>query len=353
MIENKLLNPSNVDPVMELPHAAQDIPLWTEYCYFFGYDPEAQMGVSIHAGREPSDTSIWRATISIYLPGENLLVAKYCGRDGHARGAGAGPLRVTCVEPMRLWTVEFDGLCQATTRSASTNAAHPDSPSELVKFFLTFEGAAPFWDMNALMQNQSWASYHWEQICSIKGQLTVGGKTTNISAMGVRDHSSGPRDYGPLLSNFWVNALFPDGAALHGVNSRCEEEGTEIRMGYIFRNDGSPLENCELVELPHVCTLDTPAGSVARDPLTDPDVRKFRFVLNTKDGLEEVEGELLHTASTTYLSPNDELLGTDFTQLTKGQPKASQLAESPARFTWRGQTGYGGVERIARLVALK
>lgn len=353
MINDSLLNPFGVDPAMELPHQPQPVPLWTEFCYFFAYDADAQMGISIHAGTDPSDPRIWRATIAMYLPGEDLLVAKYCGRDGHSRGAGAGPLRITCVEPMRLWTVTFDGLCQATTRPESMSGAHRDSPHELASFCLTFDGAAPLWDIHARMKEQSWGSNHWEQICTVRGSMTLRGETTSIAGTGVRDHSCGPRDYGPVISNFWTNMLFPDGTAFQAQLTRSEGLGSEIRGGYIFRGDGSALEVGELVDCPDVGSLNTPKASVERDPLDDPSLKNYRFVLKTKAGLEEVEGELLHSAATTYVAPNDELLGTDFTQLQKGQPRVTQLTESPVRYRWRGMIGYGGRERIARIDTLK
>jgi hypothetical protein len=204
-----------------------------------------------------------------------------------------------------------------------------------------------------MMQKQSWGSHHWEQICRVSGSMSARGSTTAFAGVGNRDHSCGPRDYGPVIGNYWSNLQFPDGTAFMAQLTRSANLGTEIRHGYIFRNDGSPLEVGELLECPHVGTLDTPAASQAADPMSDPALRHFRFVLKTKKGPEEVEGELLHSVGTTYLSPNDELLGTDFTQPNKGQPNALQLSESAARYRWRGQIGYGGRERVARIVTLK
>jgi len=352
MIDKNLLNPFNTDPAMELPHTPQDMPLWTEYCYFHGHDPVVDTGISLHMGREPYDSQIWRATLAIYMPGgEDLLVVKTSGRNGHSRGGGTGPLKVACVEPFRLWTVEFDGSVQHTTRTKNMAAAHPDSISEPAKLFLRFEGAAPMWDLHQFMEGQPWASGHWEQICRVTGEITYRGKTYSINGGGVRDHSHGPRDYGPVLSNFWTNMLFPSGAAIMAQTVRMED--VEIRNGYIFRNDGSPLEIIEVVEIPFIATLDTPPASVEKDPLVDDSIRNFTIVIKTKAGLEKIECELIHSVATTYISPNDELLGTDFTQLENGQPRVTQLTESVCKFHWNGETGIGNRERIARISTLK
>ena len=357
MIDDELINPFGVDPIVELPWQPEAVPLWTEYCFFFAYDLDTKTGVTIHIGREPFDPEIWRATMSIFMPGEELLVNKYSGRDGHARGPGAGPLRMSCVEPMRLWTVEFDGVARSISRSQSMSEACRDSSSEPIDFYLSFEGAAPIWDlhkrMSEVMDVQSWGSQHWEQICNVRGHLRRAGKTISFSGAGVRDHSCGPRDYGPVVSNFWANALFPSGKAVMAQLTRSEGLKTEIRNAYVFWADGTPLEIAELVGHPKVNTLETDERSVARDPLSDDSIRVFSIVIDTSRGQQVIEAELQHSAATTYLSPNDELLGTDFTQLDGEQERATQLTESATRYRWNGEVGVGVRERIARLSTLK
>ncbi|MET0988050.1 MAG: hypothetical protein ABW034_21850 [Steroidobacteraceae bacterium] len=353
MIDDAMINPFNTKPEAEFPHPIQPVPLWSEYNYFFGYDPVSQCGISMHVGREPYDPSIWRATFGIYLPGgEELLVAKCSGRDGHARGAGAGPIRVTCVQPFRLWTLEFDGTAQPASRAENMAAAHMDTPGERVRFFLRFEGAAPFWDLHALMKGQAWASEHYEQMCRVRGEIQFRGKTLAIDGGGVRDHSVGPRDYGAVVGDFWLNMLFENGAAIMAQTVRTEGNA-DIARGYVFRNDGNPLEITEVVEGPVVNTVDTPRRSVEKDPMMEEALRKFHFVIKTKRGLETIQGEIVHSVATSYIAPNDELLGTSFHLVDRGQPKALQLTESATIYTWNGVKGVGTRERVARIATLK
>ena len=339
MLDDKTINPFAMEPKSELPALPQAIPLWTEYCYFHCHDPVVNTGISVHMGREPYDSQIWRATLGIYVPGgEELLVTKVAGRDGHARGGGAGPLRVTCVEPFRLWTLEFDGAVQPVSRAHNMAAAHVDTPSELAKCFLRYEGVSPMWDLHQHMTDQPWASAHFEQICRVSGEITFRGKTYPINGGGVRDHSHGPRNYAGVVSDFWINALFENGASMMVQTVRIENQGaqTEIRNGYLFRNDGTPLEVVEIVE----------------GPVADESLRKFRFVTKTKRGLETVEGEIVHSFATSYIEPNDELLGTSFHLIDQGKPHALQLTESAANFTWNGIKGVGNRERVARISTL-
>jgi hypothetical protein len=243
--------------------------VWTEFCFFFACDPDAGAGISIHAGREPEDPSIWRVTIGVILPGgRELLIAKRSGRNGDRRGAGAAGFKASCIEPMRLWTVGYDGTMIRCSREDLCRCAAVDDVGELAAFALSFEAAAPLWDLRKQMAGQSWAAGHWEQICRVRGEIQVGGRRLEIrNGFGVRDHSHGPRDYAGVLGNFWVNALFDDGRAVMLQHPVSEKLSSEIRHGYVYWNDGSPLEVVELLDASAVCVADTPDGHEAADPL--------------------------------------------------------------------------------------
>jgi hypothetical protein len=353
MISDNLLNPFGTDPRTELPIAPVDQPLWTEYFYFHCYDPDQDTGISMHMGREPHDPSLYRATMGIYVPGgDELLSVKTIGRGGHARGGGTGILDVTCVEPLRLWTVEFDGMVQPSTRSENMSSSHRDSVAIPAKVYLRYEARGPYWDLHAHMHGQKWGSEHYEQLCKVTGEIEFGGKTYPINnGFGIRDHSRGPRDYAPVVSNLWANFSFPSGACI--MVQYLVVDGSEIVKAYIFRGDGSPLEVVEVVETPYISTRETPDHSCEKDPLLDPSLKQFKLVLKSSKGLETIEGELLHSFATTYISPNDELIGTALDVIDRGQSEALQLTESACKYTWNGEVGYGTRERVIKLRALK
>ncbi len=354
MLDTALLNPFGIDPRDELPHPPEDKPNWTEYYYFFGFDRQTDHAVSVHIGREPTDPDIWRAVIGIYSPGGKLLVGRYFGRDGAIDGPGAGPMRVRCQEPMRRWALSFDGLLEQSDRVALSNRPHPSAIAALAKFDLVFEGAAPMWDLGKSDLSKGFVfvvddtreeskSHHWEQICKVHGSLTLGGKTLAFSGGGNRDHSFGPRDYTPMVSSMWVNAYFPSGKALMLMGTRVGP--FFIQGGYVFRNDGSPLETVRFIEAPAGDGDATPPASIPADPLADPARRHFRVVVATAAGEEIITGELTHALSSTNLSPNHELLGTDLAFPGKG----FQFCECPTRYSWNGEEGMGHFERITQL----
>jgi hypothetical protein len=346
VIEDHLLNPYHHEPQTELPHQpVAGIANWTEHYTFYGYDLGPQVGVHVHVGRLPADPRIWRAVIQVYLPGDELLVAKYHGRDGDSRGPGAGPFKATCIEPLRRWWIDFDGALFSTTRAVVMREVLRDGPAEPVSFHMELDAAGPlFGRAEDLSEGRSSSTFHSEQICHMRGFVKYRGQQLELNGMGVRDHSSGPRDYGPVIADIWFHGLFPSGKIVQTQVVRFER--ASYQTGYIFRGDGRPHEMCEILKHPRVNVADTPARSMAADPLADPD-RKFNIVLKSQQGEEVIEAELLHSGVITYFKPVEELLGTAL-----DRPDGIQMCEAPVRLCWNGEVGVGIRERVARTYTL-
>ena len=325
-------------------------------------DEETDYGVSIHIGRDCDDPDIFRASMAIFLPDGEMLTGMYRGRDGSRYGPGAGPLKVTCIEPMRLWMAEFDGLTHRVHRSEMMNGVAKDAPTEVASFRVLFEAASPIWDLDkagiartmvlvvgdvSQDDHESKRSHHWQQVGRSRGEITVGGKSIRIKGAGMRDHTYGARDYASINGGAWFNGVFPNGMSFMAMATRVG--GNFIKGGFIFRNDGTPLEIIDLLKQPTVGDVDTPAESFTADILKDDEWNSFDIVLGTKDGEETIEVETRHGIPVTYFTPAYEILGTDFSRTVGG----SQMSECPARFQWRGMKGIGMIERIACIAHLR
>jgi hypothetical protein len=342
VISDALINPFKHDPETELPHKPVKLENWTEHYFFYGYDPTAGIGMNVHIGRLPADPGIWRGVIQMYLPGgEELLVAKYHGRDGDLRGPGAGPIKISCVEPLRRWTVDFDGAAFNTTRATLMREVLRDGPAESVAFHMYFDAAGPLFGRNEdLSEGRSSSTFHSEQICHMRGYFKYRGKYLALKGMGVRDHSSGPRDYGPVIGDIWFHSLFPSGKVIAVQVVRFEK--FEYKTSYIFRGDGTPLEMLEIIEHPHVNDKSAAPKSLCADPLSEK-ARNFRIVLQSKAGQELLDVELLHSHAITYVAPMEEFIGTALYR-----PDGVQMCEAPARVTCGGEVGMALRERVAR-----
>ncbi|MET0986448.1 MAG: hypothetical protein ABW034_13680 [Steroidobacteraceae bacterium] len=346
------------DLSVDFPYPPEDVPLWTEHYMFFGYDAAPGVGLFLHLGRETFDHRQWRINVMVYLPNEELMVVKCRGPNGHARGPGAGPVRVTCIEPGQLWLIEFDGAAQRIKRRNNNVSLLTDGTVEQMQFSILLEGAAPLWTYDALkgdvMKDQSWGKHHFEQICSVRGDFNIGGKRLTMNGSGIRDHSPGARDYAPVVSDFWINGLFPSGKVFNATHVRCDYPGispdspsANIRYAYILDPAKSAVQLVDVLQGPPLNDLQTPEKSVPCDAMAEG-LRNFTVVLKTPSGQEQIEVEVLHSVATTYVSPSEELIGTDLTD-----PNSLQLLTCPARFRWNGEVGYGIRERIARIHTLK
>jgi len=103
-------NPYHVDPAEDLTHKVPgDVALWSENYFFQCYDPAAQVGIWTHLGRTPHDPAIWRALVTVYLPGGALLVSKTYGRgpeDDGVAGLRQAPMSMR-VSPYLLSLVDW------------------------------------------------------------------------------------------------------------------------------------------------------------------------------------------------------------------------------------------------------
>lgn len=228
MIHDSLINPFDNTEESDLPHTPLDIPKWTEHYFFYGYDAKNQLGMCVHIGRLQEKPEIWRSVLQIYLPDEELLVLKSYGR-GDARGPGAGPLKITCIEPFRLWTVDFDGPAFSTTRSVLTREVLRDGPAELVNFHMMFEAAGPLQALEPgkeLTDKMSVAAFHTSQVMHMRGDIHYRDKHVRLNGVGVRDHSDGPRDYGPVYGDAGFTHCFP-------VEKSCTRQRWRLRISFI------------------------------------------------------------------------------------------------------------------------
>ncbi|MHB8463352.1 MAG: DUF7065 domain-containing protein [Acidimicrobiales bacterium] len=355
MIPAEILNPFGVDRRWDTPHPPVSIENWTEYYYLFAFDLSANIGISVHVGRLLSDLSVWRGILYVFLPDGEILAHKCAGRDGHARGPGAGPFRATCVEPLRLWTLDFDGVLQRTDRTSLSNGILTDGLDELVSFHITLEAASPFFSAVRPTSDAAttWTHHHHEQICRARGEMMVQSTHYDFEGMGVRDHSSGPRSSADVMGAYWANVLFPVTGRTAHVLLLSRESGDlntsflgskTTKAGYVYWGDGSPLEIVEELECPSVCDENTPLRSVPRDVLMNDRLRKFTMVLETSRGPQTMEAERIHAVSTTYVPPSEEIGGTDVNRVD-----ALQQSKTVMRVTWDGEVGYGQSDNLTAM----
>jgi hypothetical protein len=332
-------NPYHVDPQEDLTHKVPgDVALWSENYFFQCYDPAAQVGIWTHLGRTPHDPAIWRALVTVYLPGGALLVSKTYGRgpqDDGVAGPHNGTLAFRCDEPLTTWTVRAETMARPTTRvelagGLLDGGLLADGAVVPVAFEYRFDALTPMWDLGAAdMSGQSWALTHYEQAGKVSGRLQCGETAYELSGTGMRDHSHGPRNFAHFRRGSWVHAEFPSGRVFAAL--RMWTNDGEVALNRAFISEDGKLREATPVDLP---TLEGPRG--------DPG----QVLVRLDDGgtLAEIDVEVLHAKTMTLAEPNEILYGVDATD-----PRIKIINEAVVRCRWDGEEGWGLCERSRRI----
>lgn len=319
-----------VDPNVELPHKPVNVPNWSENYVFSGFDPAAGVGFYHHMARMPYDPEIWRGAFGVVLPDGQVLV---CKDHGRAQSNGSGPaspsLAFVCREPFRHWDICFDGVARLTTTEALTEGLLRDGRTLPVRFDLSFAPSTPPWGFGDGMETEAWADVHYEHSGRFAGSLRYGDRIVPLTGTGYRDHSTGPRDVGPMLSHSWVHGEFGSGRAFQVFAAHTRPDQ---RFASAYVAAGLELRAATVRSVP---------GWQGRDG----DPGSFVVSLETDAGPAEITGR---TLSQRYhwsaLVPWEFAFGADLDASASDPAGPWPVLETMAVFEWDGETGYGLVE---------
>jgi hypothetical protein len=251
------------------------------------------------------------------------------GPEGKPTILGAGPLHFRCVEPFKLWTVSFAPHdVEELTTSQLIADQYPDTiPKRRVAFDIEIVPAVPplitgtlTADSAELMKGEqgTFISPRFEQLCRIKGTLSIDANTHTFSGQGLRIKRQGVRKFEGFWGHSWQSALFPSGRAF-GVNTfppRADGKPS-FNEGFVFDGSGV-LKPARAVESPWLRKLTGGGDDV---PL----------VLETADGLVKIEG-------TTFVNTRSR----GHSVLPKTFPIVQQ---AHALYRWDGEQATGMIER--------
>jgi hypothetical protein len=325
-------NSYGIVPADDLLHAPPSgVAGWSENLQLVVNDGLAGIAVYVHFSRMVDDPGIWEGILAVYLPDGTLRVSRSFGREAALASASDGQLTFGPVVPIEEWRLRFDGMARILTRAEGAAGPVTQGSVEPLRLDLDVRGITPVWGVGSrhdstatahAMHEQSWARMHLEQACRVNGELHLGGRTTPINGMGMRDHSTGPRDYSRIRREAWATAVFPSGRAFCGL--WVEEAGAPpFTHGFVF--DGTQLSDMDSFEAPLLT-------SALGDP-TD-----FSVGFSSQQGRAEVTGRMTSSMAFTLDYPCRMPLGPRET--------GAIPVEGPARYVWDGEQGDGWIERI-------
>ena len=346
-------NPFKINPADEFLATPQlDVPLWSETMFFTVWNPAEGVGVWIHVGTHWEDPTIWHGQVFAYLPGGEDFVADISwGKPTDDRGPCTGAFRAICDEPLKKWTLRYDGVGERSTVTEGSRHLLGTGPAfTRFSFEVELTAAMPIWDLFQAtdLKGRDWGGVHHQQTLRSRGNLTVGGVGQwSLDGCSFRDHSVGPRDFGPLGGDHFLGVLFPQsGRSLTTLIMWDRTGHVDLRTASI--HDGDKMELIGDVQMTGLeYGVDTPHG--LHDSAANP--RQFELMLGRREGPLVLPLEVLHTAPETYFDPNIFCNGCAITERDKDPLISAQCAVA---ITWPdGERGYGNLERTYRLSDLK
>jgi hypothetical protein len=328
-------DPFGVAPELDyLSEPDRETPLWSETMFFQGWDPGQGVGFWSHVGRWPFDVDLWWSQMFVYLPDGQVVVDRSFGRPTGRIGPATGNYRIRCEEPGKRWSHHYDGAGELTSSAKTARGLSGAGRIATLRMDLDTTAIMPTWDLYKLVsaEGQSWSSGHRQQAMHMTGRIQVDDRAWSVDGMAYRDHSTGSRDWAGWGGNVMLSLVFPSGRVVVAVVTWNEQHVPGFQVGLIYENDR--FEKLRAVELPVLHDLDA-------------NPRTFDAVLHRDEGAPiAISGELLHSATLSFVEPNENLNGVDLDDPTN--PLA--LFETPVRFTWPdGEVGYGNLERNYRV----
>lgn len=306
------------------------VPLWNETRWNACWNPDAGVGIYVHAGRLRQALDWWWVQTVAYLP-DGLLAVDRCW----TRNSAAAGVRTENLEHQMTatgWTSSFDGVCEITSVAALARAPRGSSaPSAPVRWQVQATNASPEWDLYSTVQDShDFASdLHLQQGSRTRGALWVAGEEYPLDGVGFKDHSCGARTWERWHSHRFLLAVMPHYTLHAAVIAAPDGTPTKPLGALMTRGEQSAVN---VFDMP---PLHDAAGAPVVQTMT----------VTTPAGPTEIIAELVHGFPITITEANDNLNGIDWE--IDGDPIV--LVEGIVRLTEPdGTSGHAFLERSAR-----
>jgi hypothetical protein len=228
-----------IKPHDDFMHENTGEPNFNESMYFNFYDRRAKLGGFARIGNRPNE-GYAEVTLAVYLS-DGTAMFNYA-RPPIADNAtfNAGGMRFDVIEPFQHLRVTYDG--SAVFLAEPLQLEHPkraftSNPHQPVQLELDYYGLSPMYGGEAPLQNADmvFAKGHTEQHVQASGTIAVNGQVTALNALGLRDHSWGPRSWQSPKFYRWLTCEFDEHFGFMGSQIALQN-GSEILSGFVFKD---------------------------------------------------------------------------------------------------------------------
>jgi hypothetical protein len=212
-----------LDVSADCPHQPSNDPSWQESSLFVWHDLEAGVGGFWRLGQEPVAGAL-NSCFGVFTADGLRFRSNVTGVPMAASDRG---------ETFMGWgsqlRVDLDAL--------AIRADFPDCEARL-----QFDDFFPRYDYIKMVSGDKMpegTAHHIEVAGRMTGSLRIGNREIALHALGYRDRSWGPRDWGFLRGTRWWPCVFGPDLSLHTLIA-LTRDGTLMKVGYLMR-DGRPI----------------------------------------------------------------------------------------------------------------
>ncbi len=276
---------------------------WSDRCYFFVHSPDGELLITTGYGNNPNQgtsNSYGKVALADGRHWDFMAGRRINSADQHE--LRAGPMRWTCLEPLKRWRVEL-------------------GPNESgIEWDMEYSPRVPMWEllpMHVAVDGQTIVDmYHIKQAGQWTGWVQIDGERTSVDGFpGGRDRTFGVRVADQISFWLWLDIGFED-RAIEAWIIEAPDGSVQYVDGGITHADGTLSKR--FVKIEHEIEFDAdrkrPTGAV--------------IVFTDEDGVEHrVVGESTHLDVGVYY----------------GQPLAKMTVDRPApgeyflQFPWNSR----------------
>src|ERR1700742_2273551 len=244
-------------------------PTWSDRCYFFAASPDGTLLLASGYGNNPNtDTAMGYVKVT-RADGRHWDLLSGKRLSGTDRGdLSAGPMRWTCVEPLKKWRVDVE----------------PNDSG--IEWELYYEPTAPMWELLPMKVHDNDGQmladmYHMKEPGRWSGWVQIDGERISVDGFhGGRDRTFGVRVSDKIDFWLWLDAGFED-RAIEAWIIESSDGTVNYVDGGITNTDGSLSKR--FVKIEHDVEFDGDTKRPARALLvfTDEDGKTYRVTADT------------------------------------------------------------------------
>ena len=254
-------------------HVNDSDPTWSDRCYFFAASPDGTLLLASGYGNNPNTgTGMGYDKVSMADGRHWDLLAGRPVTGADRADLSAGPMRWTCVEPLKKWRLDVE----------------PNASG--IEWELYYEPTAPMWELLPMKvrdpDGQLLADmYHMKEPGRWTGWVSVDGQRIDVDGFhGGRDRTFGMRVADKIDFWLWLDAGFADQAIEAWIIESAD--GTVLYVdGGITRSDGT--QSARFVKIEHAVEFDTAFDADRKRPtravlvFTDENGQTYRVTADT------------------------------------------------------------------------